>query len=330
MVWQPQLKNGIWLPQIGWALDATKSVPAAIVSHAHSDHIGRHRELVCSPPTARFIHARLPGRRIEHVLRFGQCEALTPDCSVTLHPAGHILGSSMIELRGAPGVLLYTGDFKLRSGLAAEACVAPRADTLIMETTFGLPRYELPPDADVIADIIQFCQTAVTDGAVPVLYCYSLGKSQEVLQALAPAGLPIMLHAQTLRMTRIYEACGQVFPPYREFDADEVGGHVVICPPPHNKTGLLRRIPAPRTAIISGWAMDRAARYRYGCDAAFPLSDHADFPDLLRMVELVQPKRVFTVHGYAVEFAQTLRSRGWDAVALGRENQLELTLAGRS
>src|SRR5690606_21225123 len=115
-------------------------------------------------------------------------------------------------------------------------------------------------------------------------------------QALAPAGLPIMLHAQTLRMTRIYEACGQVFPPFREFDADAVGGHIVICPPPHNRAGLTGRIPARRTAMISGWAIDSGARYRYGCDAAFPLSDHADHPDLLRLVELVQPRRIFTVH----------------------------------
>lgn len=330
MDWEVQLKKGLWLPQIGWWLDAQASTPAAIVSHAHSDHAARHKELICSPPTARLLRARLPGRRIEHVLPFGQTEPLTFDCAVTLHPAGHILGSSLVELRGEPGTLLYTGDFKLRPGLAAEPCATPRADVLIMETTFGLPRYVFPPTEAVIDDLIQFCRDSVDDGAVPVLFCYSLGKSQEVLRALAPAGLPVMLHAQTLRLTRIYEQCGLTFPAYREFVADEAGGHVVICPPPHNGPGLLNRIPARRTAIISGWALDRGATYRYRCDAAFPLSDHADFPELLRFVELVQPRRVLTVHGYAREFARTLRERGIDAMALGRENQLDLPLTAEA
>jgi len=93
---------------------------------------------------------------------------------------------------------------------------------------------------------------------------------------------------------------------------------------------MLRHLPARRTAMVSGWALDSGSTYRYRCDAAFPLSDHADFPDLLKLVELVNPKRVLTVHGFAKEFASTLRERGWDALALGRENQLELPLAHSS
>lgn len=330
MSWDVELKKGIWVRQAGWWLDAQFAAPRAIVSHAHSDHVARHQELVCSPPTARLLRARLPGRRVEHVLPFGRAEMLTPDVAVTLHPAGHILGSSMVELRGEPGTLLYTGDFKLRPGLAAEACATPRADVLIMETTFGRPRYEFPPAEQVIADMIAFCQEAIAAGQVPVLFCYSLGKTQEVLRALAPSGLPVMLHAQALRMTRIYAEFGVRFSDHREFDADEVGGHVVICPPPHQGPGLLNRIPAPRTAIVSGWALDSGAKYRFRCDAAFPLSDHADYPELLRFVDLVQPRRVLTLHGYAREFARDLRERGHDASALGLDNQLDLPLSPRA
>lgn len=326
MAWEVELRKGLWLPQAGVWLDAPFSTERAIVSHAHSDHVGRHKEVVCSPPTARLLRARIPGRRVEHVLPFGRTEALSFDTSVTLHPAGHILGSSMVQLSGPQGTLLYTGDFKLRASQAAETAAPPRADVLIMETTFGLPRYEFPPDEDVIRAIIAFCHESITDGRVPVLFCYSLGKTQEVLAALRPAGLPVMLHDAALRLTRIYENFGHQFPPYREFSADEAAGHVVICPPQHHGNGLLRHIPARRTAMISGWAIDSGATYRHRCDAAFPLSDHADYPDLLKLVELVQPKRVLTMHGYAREFARTLRERGWDALALGRENQLDLSL----
>ncbi|MEY2879448.1 MAG: hypothetical protein RLZZ15_1828, partial [Verrucomicrobiota bacterium] len=253
-----------------------------------------------------------------HPLEFG--------VTASLHPAGHILGSAMVRLESAEhGALLYTGDFKLRPSLAAEPCAPPRADTLVMETTFGLPRYAFPPDADVIAQMIAFCHGAIADGATPVLLCYSLGKSQEVLRALAPAGLPIMLHADTLRLTRLYERLGVGFPPFREFDAREAAGHIVLCPP--HASGLLDRIPGARTAVVTGWALDAGAVYRHQCDAAFPLSDHADFPDLLRLVDLVQPKRVYTLHGFAREFAATLRARGVEAYALGLPNQLEMALA---
>jgi Cft2 family RNA processing exonuclease len=172
---------------------------------------------------------------------------------------------------------------------------------------------------------VEFCQRALADGAIPVLLCYSLGKSQEVLRALAPAGLPVMLHAEAFRFTQIYQQLGVTFPAFREFDAREVGGHVVICPP-HSR-GLLSRVPALRTAVVTGWALDAGAIYRHRADAAFPLSDHADFPSLLRFVELVQPKQVFTVHGFAREFAATLRARGLEAFALGQANQLEFSLS---
>jgi Cft2 family RNA processing exonuclease len=261
------------------------------------------------------------------VLPFGHTEQLTADCAVTLHPAGHICGSAQCLLTHSEhGTLLYTGDFKLRPSLAAEKCATPRADVLIMETTFGLPRYVFPPEAEVIAGIIAFCRRALAEGATPVLLCYSLGKSQEILRALAPARLPVMLHADTLRLTRLCEKLGLEFPPYREFDTDEAGGHVVLCPP-HGQ-GLLSRLPARRTAVVTGWALDSGTIYRARCDAAFPLSDHAGFDDLIAFVERVRPKKVLTLHGFAREFAQTLRARGWDALAIGQGNQLEFKLSG--
>jgi Cft2 family RNA processing exonuclease len=327
MAWQIEYRKGVWLPQIGWWLDAQARTERSFVTHAHSDHIARHKEVVCTPATARFLSARIPGRRTVTELPFLRGEDLEFGVKATLFPAGHILGSSQVYLESAEhGSLLYTGDFKLRASLAAEPCATPRADVLIMETTFGLPRYVFPPDEVVITQLIAFCQQAVADGATPTLLCYSLGKSQEVLRAVAGAHLPVMLHAETYRLTRIYEQFGVVFPPYREFDAREVPGHIVICPP--HAQGMMSRIPAPRTAALTGWALDSGAIYRLRCHAAFPLSDHADFPDLLRFVELVQPRRVLTLHGFAREFAATLRGRGIDALAVGQPNQLDLPLSG--
>lgn len=328
MSWQAEFNAGVWLPEIGWWLDAHHARPRSFVSHAHSDHIAAHGEILCSAGTSRLMRARLPAQRVEHVLPFGQTERLDPSTAVTLHPAGHIHGSAQCLLEHERhGSLLYTGDFKLRPGRSAEPCATPRADTVIMETTFGLPRYVFPPTDHVLAAITSFCHAALADGEVPVLFGYSLGKSQELLCGLTEARLPVMLHPQTLRLTRIYEEQGIAFPPYRGFDAAESPGHVVICPPQSRASAFLRKIPRCRTAAITGWAMDPNATFRYQCDAAFPLSDHADFPDLLRFVEAVNPRRVLTLHGFAREFATMLRERGVEAWAIGEENQLELGIA---
>lgn len=329
MPWDIQYKNGIFLPQIDWWLDAHKPANRAIVSHAHIDHCARHKEIVCTPATARLMRARMPGKRVEHLLSFGQTEQLTSDASVTLLPAGHIFGSALCLLEHSQhGRLLYTGDFKLHAGLAAEPCATPQADVLIMETTFGLPRYVFPPVEEVRAALVKFCQQAFAAGATPVFYAYGLGKSQELLCILGAAGLPVMMHSETFRLT---EACRQLsltLPAYREFSADELPGHVVICPPQSRNASFLRKIPAPRTAMVSGWGLDRSTVFRHRCDAAFPLSDHADFPELLRFVELVKPKRVLTLHGFAADFARHLRQLGVDAWAISEHNQMELPLLG--
>lgn len=328
MAWDVQFKEGIHLPQIDWWLDARRATPRSFVSHAHSDHVARHREVLCTAATARLMRARLPGRRTEHVLPFGTTEQLDARTSVTLVPAGHILGSAQCLLEHTEhGRLLYTGDFKLRPGHIAEPCATPAADVLIMETTFGRPRYVMPPAETVWADLEGFCRTALERGDTPVLFAYSLGKTQEVLAGLGRTGLPVMLEANAHRLTRLHEELGVVLPPYREFDPATVAGHVVIGPPQSPRTGILARIASPRTAMVSGWALDSGAIYRYRCDAAFPLSDHADYPDLLRFVDEVKPLCVYTLHGFATEFARTLRERGIEAWALGQPNQRDLALS---
>jgi DNA ligase-1 len=328
MPWKVEMRGGsIFLPQVELWCDAHQPADFSFVSHAHFDHLAGHRRIVTSEGTRRLMAARLPGEREEIVLPFGKPYALRPDTELTLHPAGHIFGSAMLRLTREGESFLYTGDFKLRPGRSAEKCEPPRADVVVMETTFGLPRYLFPPTEEILAGIIGFCRQAIEDGEVPVLFGYSLGKSQELLSSLAAAKLPVMLHPQTLKMTRIYEELGQQFPEYRSFTLTESAGHVVVCPPQSNNSAWLRKIKPRRTAAITGWAIDPGAVYRYQCDAAFPLSDHADFADLLRFVELVQPKRVYTVHGFTEEFARILRERGVEAWALGQDNQLEIALS---
>jgi DNA ligase-1 len=325
-----RFQRGIQLPEHDLWLDPWDSKPRAFVSHAHSDHIAAHGEIITTPATAQLMLARLPGTRIEHLLEFGN-PAQVGDLQVTLIPAGHILGSAQILIEESRGSLLYTGDFKLRPGLSAEPAEWRHAQTLVMETTYGLPRYRFPPTHEVIARLVAFCQEALEENAVPVLLGYSLGKAQEILCALTAAGLTPMLHGAVHRMTRLYQKLRPDFPcAYEKYAAGEVAGKVLICPPSSNRSPMITRIKNRRVAVITGWALDPGATYRYGCDEAFPLSDHADYPDLIRHVELVCPERVLTLHGFATEFARDLRERGIEAWSLTAASQLELTLRSTS
>src|SRR5882724_8844745 len=317
--------HGVYLPVYDLWLDPWEAKRFAFVSHAHRDHIAPHEEIILSERTARLLQARMPGSRTEHVLPFGE-QRRVRDIDLLLLPAGHIFGSAQLFLSNQGETLLYTGDFKLRHGKSAEATEWRRADSLIMETTFGLPRYQFPPTEHVIAQIVAFCREAIEDSAVPVLLGYSLGKAQEILCSLDGAGLTPMLHGSVYQMTRIYEQFGQSFCKYVRYNKNDVAGKVLICPPSASHSPMIQKIPRKRVAMISGWAVDPNAVYRYQVDAAFPLSDHADYNDLIRYVDLVQPKRVFTLHGFAAEFARDLRERGVEAWALSEENQMDLSL----
>jgi Cft2 family RNA processing exonuclease len=176
-----------------------------------------------------------------------------------------------------------------------------------------------------VRGLTAFCAETVASGGTPAIAAYSLGKSQEVLAALGDSGLPVMLHAAAAKMTRVYEGLGRAFPSWKPLDAASCRGHVLIVPP--GATAPLRRsLPRLRVASVSGWAVDTSHRHRAGADATFALSDHADFPGLLEFVRRVGPQRVFTLHGFAADFASHLRSLGLRAEALDDRGQMELPL----
>ncbi len=173
----------------------------------------------------------------------------------------------------------------------------------------------VPKAADTHAAIVEFCRKSLKEGCVPVLLAYSIGKAQELLALLGRADLASVLHSAVFKMAQVYEGFGSKFGTYEEWSGGDVSGKVVIFPP--NVRDQLDGIPHLKFACVSGWAMDRGAIYRYRCDAAFPLSDHADYDELLEYVRRVKPKRVFTIHGFVEEFARDLRALGIDALALG-------------
>jgi len=321
---QVLFKRGIHLPGAALWLDPRDRQAVAAVSHAHSDHTQRHDHVLCSVPTAAFMRRRGITGCTFRTLPFGKPEPLG-GAQVTLYPAGHILGSAQVLVECEGARLLYSGDFKLRPGRSVEPVEAPRADIVIMETTFGRPRYRFPDTAAVVGDIVDFCRTTLADGYAPVLFCYSLGKGQEVLACLEGLEHPIYLHSAHWDMASLYRDLGVKLPPFQKYQPGQKLDGPLLCASGCRKGAWFGGLPKIRTAYISGWAVDSGARWRFKTDAAFPLSDHADYDDLLEYVRLTRAERVYTVHGFADEFAGDLRKRGLWAEPL-RELGPQLTL----
>jgi len=331
--YEVRYQRGVHLPALDLWLDPRTGRDLAVVSHAHGDHIARHRRALCTEATLRVLTLRTGGRRrrraASHVARglaYGE-ELEHRGATVSLHPAGHVLGSSQVLVCHRGLRILYSGDIRLRGGRTAEPLEHVECDLLIVEATFGRPEYRFPPTGEVVRAICDFCLDSVAGGVTPVLYAYSLGKGQEVIAHLAGAGLPLVLCGSMIAVTDIYRGLGVDLPatccPGEELPRDAV----VICPPHMRDAPWLRRITPRRTAYISGWAVERGAALRLGCDAAFALSDHADFGDLLCYVERSAARHVYTLFGFAEDFARELRRRGRYAEPLAATRQLELALA---
>jgi putative mRNA 3-end processing factor len=322
------LKGELHVPNSVLWLDAKKKSACAFVSHAHSDHVARHERVIATRATAALVEARLgPSRKKTDLLPVSYREPFgLGDLTVELFPAGHVLGSAQIRIARNGVSLCYTGDFCMEPSATAEPAEVVECDYLVMESTFGLPRYAFPPKAEVLAAVRRFVDEALADGCTPVLLGYTLGKSQEILKHLSGAGYRCRAHPALQPVNRVYEAMGVDFPLVKVLGPDGAQpGEVVVAPPHLRGSSALARLRRRRTAILTGWALDQGARFMYrGVDAAFPLSDHADFPALLRYARASGARKVFTVHGYADELAAALRREGIRAEPLRAQRQLEL------
>ena len=315
-----EFEDGVRLSGTEVWLDPRRKKPRAIVSHAHSDHVGRHRCWVTSPATGVLARRRWNAGEVE-TREFG-VPWEDDGATVTLFPAGHILGSSMVLLERAGTRILYTGDFRLEPSATAERCTPVPADVLVMECTFGEPVYRFPSRGDVLDRVDDFIATARRAGHTPVLLAYSLGKAQEVARLVSERGHHVALLDDAHAMLEAYREAGVRFERCTRFDGAPHGHEVLIAPPSPGGLSALRALPSRRIAFLSGWALG-PPRWRPACDAAFPLSDHADFDELVRMVERVRPRKIYTLHG-PDRFAHHLRTRGWDATPARHARQLTL------
>ena len=308
--------RGIYIPELDLWLDSRRKRESSVISHAHSDHTGKHRRPVVTTNTLLLLREYLKNAD-PVVLEYGE-SLETPTHSITLFPAGHCLGSAqtLVVSKATGERLLYTGDIKTRSSPTNEPLEAVQAATLVIESTYGHPDYKFPSQERTLETATRTLRAWLSRGERPVALGWRLGKAQELLHHLLSDGFEVVVEPGIYQAVEAYQEAGVDFPgQVLPFDGHWPEGTVALFPPGRSSR-VLNGYRYQRTMELTGWAAsDSRHHWRRPADSSLPFSDHADFDDLLAYVETVKPKRVYTVYGFP-DLAAKLRSLGYPAVHL--------------
>lgn len=308
--------DGLACPAGGFFVDPWSPVDRAVVTHAHADHACRGcGRYLTTREGAAVLRARMGPDAVVDAVDYGATVALD-GVRVSLHPAGHILGSAQVRVERAGEVWVVSGDYKVEPDATCAGFEPVRCDVFISESTFGLPVYRWPAQAEVFEAVRAWWRANQEAGRASVLFAYALGKAQRLIAGLGTDVGPVYTHGAVEPMNRAYRAAGVDLPP--TCHASEASGAdwsraLIVAPPSAQGTPWLRRFGAVSTGFASGWMTIRGARRRRSVDRGFELSDHADWPGLLAAIEATGAGRVLLTHGYTSVVARYLRDRGVDA-----------------
>ena len=317
-----QRPEGLYCPPGDFYIDPWRPVPRAIITHAHADHarVG-HGHYLAAAPAEGVLRTRLGEIHLE-TLPYGQA-IVHNGVGVSLHPAGHVLGSAQVRLQHGGQVWVASGDYKVAPDPTCEPFEPVRCDVFITESTFGLPIYRWCPDGELFADINSWWARNAQAGRASVMCCYSFGKAQRVLSGVDAAIGPIIVHGAVEPLNRAYRAAGVNLPATRLVtevtDKAQLRRALVVCPPSAAASTWIRRFGEASTAFASGWMQLRGARRRGGYDRGFVLSDHADWPGLMGAIGATGAGRVIVTHGSIAVMVRYLTEQGLQAEGFDTE-----------
>ena len=315
-----EYQKGIHILDTNLWLDSPRKRELCFISHAHLDHVRRHKTIVATRATSLLSQHRVGKCKVIE-LEYDHWMSLDT-MRLKLLPAGHILGSSQILIEKNGQRLLYSGDFRLHPALTVEPFQTEQADILIMESTYGRPHYRFPSRQAVVTQLIGAISSALSNNLQPVILAYTLGKSQEIIRILTQAGFRVAVTRDIYPICQLYGELGVKLGRYTLFEGHVPSGTVLVASPYQRKTRSIRSIARKQLFYVSGWAIDTSAKYQFGVDEVFPISDHADYDELLEYIEMVKPQRVYLTHGFP-EFIQCLRDKGMDAHHLVPPTQMD-------
>lgn len=305
-------KKGIWCREGDFFIDPSRSVERAIITHAHSDHARPGSGIYyCVNTSVGLLQKRLGKKaRIEGVPYGRKFEV--GGVTLSFHSAGHILGSAQVRMELSGEVWVVSGDYKRDDDASCEPFEVVPCDAFITEATFGLPIYRWEPTAKIVREIHEWWESNRAEGIASILFCYSLGKAQRVLAELAKhTDRKVYVHSATHEMSECYRAEGVKLVPTEPIpdEISELSGQLILTPP--GSTGKwMKKIGPYQTAFASGWMNVRSIRKSRGYDRGFVMSDHADWPGLLKTIRETGARKVFVTHGECETLARYLRETG--------------------
>lgn len=315
-----QLKeSGLYCPPGDFYIDPIKEVKKAVITHGHGDHARTGMSEYISVPEAESILRKRLGDIDLTTHPYGEVFEMG-EVKVSFHPAGHIMGSCQVRIEYQNEVWVFTGDFKREPDPTCAPFEVVPCDVFISEATFSLPVYRWPDFDGEIRQVFDWWMKNREEGMNSVLCCYALGKAQRLIAGLrALTDETIWVHGTIDEVNRCYEANGMSWenvkkvPLTSEGAAEKITGSMIICPPSALGSSWAKRISPKRVAFASGWMRLRGNRRRKGYERGFVVSDHADWPSLIRTVKETGCKRVYFTHGHTDAIVTYLRAQGMEA-----------------
>jgi putative mRNA 3-end processing factor len=314
--------KGLYCPPGNFYIDPWKPVDRAVITHAHSDHArAGNGYYLCHHQSVPVLKQRLGDIHVESV-EWNQ-PILHNGVKISLHPAGHIIGSSQVRLELNGDVWVFSGDYKTENDGISGQFEPVICNTFITESTFGLPIYHWKKQETIYSEIQQWVAESHVNGKTPVIIAYSLGKAQRVLKCVAEICNKIYAHGAVWNTHQALTAAGYQLPALERVNPDTPKDNfknaVIIAPPSAESSSWMKRFAPYSIGICSGWMQVRGNVRRKNADAGFALSDHADWPGLLSAVEATGAQKVFVTHGFQAAFSRYLTEKGIAAAEVKTE-----------
>ncbi len=313
-------EDGLYCEAGGFHVDPWRPVDRAVITHAHSDHArwGCERYLT-TPHGAEVLRKRVQsGARLD-TLNYGEPTRIG-DVTVSLHPAGHVLGSAQVRIEHHGEVWVVSGDYKVHRDVTCRAFEPVPCHTYITEATFALPVYRWPAEATVFEQINAWWRANQAADRASVLLGYALGKAQRLIAGVDAGIGPILVHGAVAKFVEVYREAGVAMPEVLPADAERAKAHrgraLVVAPPSAAGSPWLRKFGEVSLAMASGWMQIRGARRRRAIDRGFVLSDHADWPGLLHAIEETGAEQIGVTHGFTSVLSRYLNESGRSAAVL--------------
>jgi putative mRNA 3-end processing factor len=318
--------DGLYCPPGDFHIDPWRPVGDAVITHAHADHArSGHAAYLAARDSAGVLRARLGADIALTTLDWGETMQRR-GVTLSLHPAGHVLGSAQLRIEHAGRVWVVSGDYFVSGAGDTNSTCPPfepqRCDCFITESTFGLPIYRWAPQTEVFGEIDRWWAANAAAGRASLLMGYSFGKAQRLLAGVDASIGPIGVHGAVEPLNAAYRAAGVALPPTQhvsEMSAQDIRRALIVAPPSVAGSPWLRRLGDHGDAFASGWMALRGTRRRRGVDRGFVLSDHADWPGLQAAIAATGAERVIVTHGYEAVLVRWMQQQGLDAAAFKTE-----------